>query len=240
MRFVNYGGRCFKELIRDPLSIIFAILLPMFLLFIFQQFNIPNEAYLIENFTPGIIVFGFSFISMFVATLVAKDRSTSLLSRLAISPMKPHDFVLGYILATFPVVLIQIVLFFALAVILGLKLSLGLILSIFVIILISLLFTSLGILIGSFSTENGAAGVSSVIVQLVCFTSGMYFPKEMLGKFFGTVCEYLPFESCVTVIKAVMNNDAIEIRNIAVLLIYFAVIFISGIWLFNKKIHGEK
>ncbi len=81
MRILNFANRNLKEIIRDPLSIIFAILLPLFLLFIFQQFEIPNEVYQIENFTPGIVVFSFSFITLFTAMLVAKDRGTSLLTR---------------------------------------------------------------------------------------------------------------------------------------------------------------
>ena len=52
MRIINFAKRNFKEIIRDPLSIIFAILLPLFLLFIFQQFNIPSENYKLEKFTP--------------------------------------------------------------------------------------------------------------------------------------------------------------------------------------------
>ena len=62
MRILNFAKRNFKEIIRDPLSIVFAIILPLFLLFIFQQFNIPNEAYKLENFTPGVLIFSFSFI----------------------------------------------------------------------------------------------------------------------------------------------------------------------------------
>lgn len=59
MRTLNFAKRNFKEIIRDPLSIIFAIVLPLFLLFIFQQFKIPNDAYKLENFTPGIMIFSF-------------------------------------------------------------------------------------------------------------------------------------------------------------------------------------
>ena len=59
MRILNFAKRNFKEIIRDPLSIVFAILLPLFLLFIFKQINIPSENYELKNFTSGIIVFGF-------------------------------------------------------------------------------------------------------------------------------------------------------------------------------------
>ena len=37
MRMINFARRNFKELIRDPLSLVFEIALPIFLLFIFQQ-----------------------------------------------------------------------------------------------------------------------------------------------------------------------------------------------------------
>ena len=94
MRTLNFAKRNFKEIIRDPLSLIFAVILPLFLLFIFQQFDIPSESYKLENFTPGIIVFGFSFITLFTAMLISKDRTTSLLIRLGISPMKSVDYIL--------------------------------------------------------------------------------------------------------------------------------------------------
>ena len=98
MRIINFAKRNFKEIIRDPLSIVFSILLPLFLLFIFNQINIPNENYELQNFTPGIIVFGFSFITLFTAMLVSKDRTSSLLIRLGISPMKSIEYIVGYIL----------------------------------------------------------------------------------------------------------------------------------------------
>ena len=104
MRALNFAKRNFKELIRDPLSLIFEIALPLFLLFIFQQFNLPNDLFKINNFTPGIIVFGFAFITLFSATLIAKDRTSSLLIRLGTSPMKPKDYIIGYVLSIIPII----------------------------------------------------------------------------------------------------------------------------------------
>ena len=97
MRMINFAKRNFKELIRDPISLIFEIALPLFLLFIFQQFNLPDDIYKIEYFTPGIILFGFAFITLFSSTLISKDRTSSFLIRLGTSPMKSSDYILGYI-----------------------------------------------------------------------------------------------------------------------------------------------
>ncbi len=241
MKMLNFAKRNFKELIRDPLSLSFEIVLPLFLLFIFQQFNIPDDNYKLEYFTPGIILFGFSFITLFTANLVSKDRCSSFLIRLGTSPMKSSDFILGYILSLLPIVVIQNVLFFVVAIILGLNFSINIIFTILVSIVVSILFISLGILVGSITSEKGTGGVGSVIVQLVCFTSGMYFSKELVGKFFSTICEILPFESCLNIIKAVLNNsyEIISIRNIVVFLIYFVAILLLSINLFKKKMVSD-
>ena len=242
MRILNFAKRNFKEIVRDPLSLIFAIILPLFLLFIFQQINIPSESYNIENFTPGIIIFGFSFITLFTATLVAKDRSTSLLIRLGISPMKSVDYILGYMLSIIPMILIQNILFFALALILKLPFTPYILLAILISVFISIIFISWGLIIGSLVSEKASSGISSIIIQLVAFTSGMYFPLELLGNGFATVCKVLPFESCVTILKAFVNANftLIEPRNIIVLLVYTILILVTSILIFKKKMLNTK
>ena len=242
MRVFNFAKRNFKEIVRDPLSLIFAIILPLFLLFIFQQINIPSESYNIENFTPGIVIFGFSFITLFTATLVAKDRSTSLLIRLGISPMKSVDYILGYMLSILPMILIQNILFFALALILKLPFTPYILLAILISVFISIIFISLGLIIGSLVSVKASSGISSIVVQLVAFTSGMYFPLELLGNGFATVCKVLPFESCVTILKAFVNANftLIEPRNIIVLLVYTILILVASILIFKKKMLNTK
>lgn len=241
MRTLNFAKRNFKEIIRDPLSIIFSVLLPLFLLFIFKQINIPNESYELHNFTPGIVVFGFSFITLFTAMLVSKDRTSSLLIRLGISPMKPIEYILGYMLSIIPLILIQNVLFFILAIALGLSFSINIIWAILISIVIAILFIAIGIILGSLFSEKASSGISSIVVQLVCFTSGMYFPRELLGNVFSRICEYLPFESCVTIIKGVMNAnlESITIRNIIVFSIYTILALIISILIFKEKMISD-
>ena len=241
MRTLNFAKRNFKEIIRDPLSIIFSVLLPLFLLFIFKQINIPNESYELHNFTPEIVVFGFSFITLFTAMLVSKDRTSSLLIRLGISPMKPIGYILGYMLSIIPLILIQNVLFFILAIALGLSFSINIIWAILISIVVAILFIAIGIILGSLFSEKASSGISSIVVQLVCFTSGMYFPRELLGDVFSRICEYLPFESCVTIIKGVMNAnlESITIRNIIVFSIYTILALIISILIFKEKMISD-
>ncbi len=241
MRMLNFAKRNFKELIRDPLSLVFEIILPVFLLFIFQQIKVPDDAYKLENFTPGIIIFGFSFITLFTATLVAKDRGSSLLIRLGTSPMKSSDYILGYILSLIPIIIIQDILFFIVAILLGLTFTINIIYTILISILVSVLFITLGILIGSLVSEKASGGVGSIIVQLVCFTSGMYFSKDLVGKMFSKVCEILPFESCLNIIKGTLNNNMqiIETRNIIIYVLYTFLVLIISVILFKKRMTSD-
>ena len=240
MRILTFANRNFKEIIRDPLSIIFAIILPLFLLYIFEQFKIPNEVYNIENFTPGIIIFSLSFITMFTASLVAKDRSTSLTTRLGVSPMKSIDYILGYSISVLPIVLIQNILFFITAILLGLNFSINIIYTILVTIPISILFISLGILIGTITNEKSSSGVSSIVVQLVAFTSGMYFSTDMVGNTFSTICKILPFQSTLNITKSVLNNSYNNIlTSILVVVIYTIITIVLEIFLFKKKMISD-
>ena len=240
MRTLTFAQRNFKEIIRDPLSIIFAIILPLFLLYIFQQFKIPNEVYSIENFTPGIIIFSLAFITMFTASLVAKDRTSSLTARLGVSPMKGTDYILGYTLAVVPLVLIQNILFFITAVILGLKFNINVIYTILAVIPISMLFISLGILIGTITTEKSSSGVSSIVVQLVAFTSGMYFTTDMVGNTFSTICHILPFESSLNITKGILNSSYNNILfSIVIVSIYTIIVVILAIVLFKRKMISD-
>ena len=241
MRMINFAKRNFKELIRDPLSLVFEIALPLFLLFIFQQFDIPAENYRLENFTPSIILFGFSFITLFTATLVAKDRTSSFLIRLGTSPMKSSDYILGYILSLLPIVLIQNILFFLTAIIMGLEFTVSIIPTILVSMIISIFFISLGILIGSLVSEKGTGGLGSIIVQLVCFTSGMYFPKEVMGGVFEAICKALPFEVCLNIIQGTLHNDFsnLTLIHIIVFLIYFIAVLLLSIIVFKKRMISD-
>ena len=100
--------------------------------------------------------------------------------------MRPIEYVLGYILAVLPIIILQNILFFVVAICLGLHFNMQVIYTILASIPLSVLFISLGILIGSFTTEKSASGVSSIVVQLVAFTSGMYFSSFLSLRLFIT------------------------------------------------------
>lgn len=240
MRIYALVKRNFKEIVRDPLTLVFAIILPIFLLFIFQQFDIPSEVYNIENFAPSIIIFGYSFITLFTATLIAKDRASSLLSRLFASSLRSRDYILGYILALLPVALIQSILFFITALLLGLPFSINILITILIMLPISILFIAFGILIGSLVNDKAAPGIGSIIVQLVCFTSGMYFSIDQIGGFLKVLARILPFSYAVDIAKNSLAGS-LETTILAIIItsIYTLIIFILSSIVFKSKMISD-
>ena len=69
----------------------------------------------------------------------------------------------------------------------------------------------------------------------------MYFPRELLGDVFSKICEYLPFESCVTIIKGIMNAnlESITIRNIAVFTLYTLILLVISVVIFKRKMISD-
>lgn len=178
--------------------------------------------------------------TLFTAALVANDRESSLLSRLFSSPMKPMEYIFGYTLAILPIVVIQSTLFYIVAIFLGLKLSIGVVLSILVAIPISILFISLGIFIGCITTAKSSSGLGSIVVQLVAFTSGMYFSSDIVGKTFNIICELLPFSRMLDIIKETLNNNYVNIlSNSIISIIYIVGITIIAILVFKKKMFSD-
>ena len=110
-RMLSFANRTMKEILRDPLTMAFGLGFPVVLLLLLSliQANIPVEMFELTHLTPGITVFGLSFMTLFSAQLISKDRTSSLLTRLYTTPLKATDFILGYLLPVIPLCLVQAV-----------------------------------------------------------------------------------------------------------------------------------
>ena len=88
MKMMTFAGRCAKEILRDPVNLFFGLGFPLVLLALLSaiQANIPVDLFAINALTPGITVFGLSFLTLFSVTLIARDRETAFLQRLYTIP----------------------------------------------------------------------------------------------------------------------------------------------------------
>jgi ABC-2 type transport system permease protein len=184
---LTFAKRCAKEIVRDPINLCFGLGFPLVLLYLLSalQSNIPVPLFEIEHLAPGVAVFGLSFMTLFSATLVAKDRTSSLLQRLYTTPMKPLDFILGYILPLLPISLMQSAICYLVAFFLGLAPSVNILLALVFILPISLLFVALGLLFGSILNDKAVGGIcGALLTNLSAWLSGIWFDLELVGGVF--------------------------------------------------------
>ncbi|MBP3666338.1 MAG: ABC transporter permease [Clostridia bacterium] len=210
MRMLTFAGRNVKEILRDPLTVLFGLGFPLILLLLLSaiQANIPVSLFEIQSLAPGITVFGLSFITLFSAAILAKDRSSSLLQRLYTTPLTPVDFILGYTLPILPMALAQTALCYAAALLLGLDLTVDILLAILLNLPASLLFISLGLLFGSILNEKQVGGIcGALLTNLTAWMSGIWFDLELVGGVFQRVAHALPFYHAVELARATLTGQ---------------------------------
>ena len=214
MRLLTFAGRNTKEILRDPLTVCFGLGFPLILLLLLSaiQANIPIPLFEIGSLTPGITVFGLSFITLFSATVIAKDRGSSLLQRLYTTPLTASDFILGYTLPLIPMAVLQTALCYPFALLLGLQPSVNILYAILLNIPVSVLFISLGLLFGSILNEKQVGGIcGALLTNLSAWLSGIWFDLSLVGDGFGKVANALPFVHAVEMERAVLAGRYADI-----------------------------
>ncbi len=214
MKILKFSDRVRKEILRDPLNLFFGLAFPLVLLALLSaiQANAPVELFAIDSLAPGIAVFGLSFMTLFSAQLVAKDRESAFLQRLYTTPLRATDFILGYILPMLPIVLAQSIICYGAALAFGLSFSLNILYCLLFVLPISLFFVSLGLLCGSLMGTKAVGGICGALLTNVCaFLSGAWFDLSLVGGAFQRIAELLPFVHAVELERALLagNFDSI-------------------------------
>jgi len=240
MRFAELAKRNFKEMCRDPLSMGLEIGIPAGFLVMFWALGLSmgDESFLIPAMlVPGIAVFGFVFLLMFSAVVLAKDRESALLSRLLTAPLKPRDFILSYSLPYIPVIILQMALCFGIGALLGLEMLGNAGLIFLVLLVMGICCVGLGMILGLLFTVNQVSGVGSAIITFVALLGGIWIDLEMIGGVFYDVGNALPFAHAIDAARDVMMGAGFS--NIATdfywVLGYTLVFYTLGIFLFRRR-----
>lgn len=239
MKMLALARRNRKEILRDPLNFGFGLGFPLIVLFLLHtiQSNIPLSLFEIQTVTPGIAVFGFSFITLFSAALLAKDRGSALLQRLYTTPLMPMDFILGYMLPMLPMAVAQCCICYLAAVALGLSVTVRLFYAIVLMVPVALLFVALGLLCGSVFTDKQAGGIcGALLTNLTAWMSGTWFDLKLMGTALQKVAYALPFVHAVDMERAVLAGNYTEIwPHLWWILGYTVCILAAAIVLFVRQ-----
>ncbi|HLR23468.1 MAG TPA: ABC transporter permease [Pseudogracilibacillus sp.] len=238
-----FAERNLKEILRDRLNMLFGFGLPvvmLILLSLMQKKLIGTEGiFSLENFVPGVAVFGLTFISLFAGVLISNDRDSSFLTRLFTSPLTGFDYIIGYSYPLLPMSIVQSVICFLTAVFLGLSISINILLAIVTLIPVAFLFISIGLMMGSLFSVKQMNGVGPIFINVVLWLGGIVFPVEKIGGTFQMICNALPFIHSVDLARAALNGNYSAIfPHLLWVIGYAVIIFILAVILFKKKMKG--
>lgn len=241
MRLLAFSGRNSKEILRDPLSLVFGIGFPVILILLISLMkrsldDMPVEVFGIESFAPGMAVFGLSFLALFLGMLISNDRNSSFLMRLFASPLTGFDYIVGYSLPLLPIAVFQSAICFATALLFGLPISANILLAIVVLIPVAALFISFGLLMGTHLSFSQVGGIGSILINVGAWLSGTWFNLDMIGGAFRTICYALPFAHAVDAVEAAITGDFASILpHVLWVIAYTAGIFALAVYSFRQK-----
>ena len=233
------------EIVRDPLSLVFLMAFPLVMEILFYFiFHKLTPQFEMKYLAPGIVVFSQAFLTLFGGLLIALDRSSSFLTRLYVSSAKAHEFILSYLLSLLPIAIIQSITFFVVGGIIDTSIfSITILFGILLSIVTSLIFISLGILLGSICNEKAIGGVASIVIAGQSVLSGMWFPQEGLDEGMVTFMKCLPFKNATDLIQNAINgiNNGFDdfAKPLLILLAYTIVVFVLAIFVFKNKMKSK-
>ena len=243
MRMFSYSLRTAREILRDPLNLGFGLGFPLVLLFLLSaiQANIPVSLFELEMLTPGLTVFGLAFMTLFSAALIAKDRSSSLLQRLYTTPLRPSDYILGYMLPVLPISAAQCLLCYLAAACLGLKLTINVLWALLLLIPAEMFFIALGLLCGSVLTDKQVGGIcGALLTNLTAWLSGVWFDLNLVGGTFKAIAYALPFVHAVEMERAVLAGNYSNIwTHLLWVLAYSAATLFAAVLLFLRQMRRQ-
>ena len=243
MRMLTFAKRCTKEILRDPINLGFGLGFPLVLLALLSalQANIPASLFEIDTLTPGITVFGLSFITLFSATLIAKDRESALLQRLYTTPLTGLDFIMGYMLPILPIALGQSIICYLFAIPLGLTVRVNVIYAIIGIIPMAIFNIALGLLCGSLLGVKQVGGIcGALLTNLSAWLSGVWFDLNLVGGAFKKIANILPFYHAVEMEKALVSGNFGEVAvHIFPIILYSIFITAVAVYCFLRQMKRQ-
>ena len=233
---VTFAKRCTKEILRDPINLAFGLGFPLVLLLLLSaiQANLPVSLFEIDSLTPGITVFGLSFMTLFSATLIAKDRESALLQRLYTTPLKGRDFIMGYMLPLLPISIVQTLICYIVAIPLKLTLSVNIVYAVIGMIPMAVFNITLGLLCGSILGVKQVGGIcGALLTNFSAWLSGIWFDLELVGGAFEKVANALPFVHAVEMERALCRGDlALAGTHVIPVLLYSVLTTVLAVFCF--------
>ncbi len=257
---LTFMKRNLKEMTRDPLIYIFCAGFPVFMVLMFQiilKYAGDNVLiFEVKSLIPGIMMFSYSMLMLITSLLISKDKTSAFLKRLYTSPMKSHNYIIGYFVPFLIIGIVQSIICIILGYIFGATSGTGFIsfgrslLLIIEMLPIMIINIFIGMILATLLNEKSAPAVTSIFISLSGIIGGAWMPLEAMGDF-EKVASCLPFYPAVylgrVVTKATHVIPANTIytfsdRGLMFLLILFGYLILFGVLtivFFNKRLKND-
>ena len=231
--------RTAKEILRDPLTVFFGLGFPLVVLGLLSaiQANVPAPLFVPEKLTPGVTVFGLSFLTLFSALLISRDRCSALLLRLYTTPLRPVHYIFGYLLPMLPLALAQTALCYGFGLLLGLPWKGTILTATLLTLPAAMVFIALGLLCGSLLTDKQVGGVcGALLTNLSAWLSGIWFDVALVGGAFEAAAQALPFYHGVALARAAYGGTLDQaLSHLWVVLAWAAGLTALAVWAFLRQ-----
>ena len=228
-----------KEIVRDPISLVFLYGLPLIMEILFYfLFASKTDQFKMAYLAPAMVGFSNVFLSLFLGILMAVDRGSAFMTRLYTTEVKPWEYILSYALAVFPFGLSQTVLLLVVGGIIDPSFwGVGFLYALLASMLVIAFFIAVGLFLGTVCNEKSVGGVASVIITGQSILSGMWFPLDGMSQGFLIFLRVLPFRNASLLIQNVFFPPTFESVGEPVLILtaYTVVVGVLAMLLFRKK-----
>ena len=140
-----------------------------------------------------------------------------------------------------PISVLQCMVCYIIAIILGLSVTINILYAILFIIPISILYISMGLLCGSvMNDKHGRCNCEALLTNISAWLFGIWFNLELVGGTFKSIAYALPFVHTVDIERAVLSGNFIDIfPHVWWVFGYSVVILASSIFLFLRQMKEQ-
>lgn len=234
-----------KKFIREKPRLINAFCQPLLWLFIFgtgMRFSAGMPGINYQEFIfPGLVTQAMLFTSMFLGVSVIWDREFGFMKEILVSPISRPSIFLGKMIGVSTDVMIQGIIIFPFALLIGVRLSIFMVLKALpIMLLVTFGLVCIGLTFASLMRSFEGFGLIQTFINLpMFFLSGALFPLANVPEWLQIVSYANPLTYGVDALRTIMmGNASVQIfpmgLDIAVLLGFDLIMFVIGTAAFSR------
>ncbi|MCF2706690.1 ABC transporter permease [Arcanobacterium haemolyticum] len=212
--FIALTGFAFWKHITNVFSLVFAVAIPVFMYLMFgpgQEYSDvwTGRANVAATVLVSMAAYGMIISTSMAGTNLALERSSGVARLFALTPVGDFQMILSRIIAAMFVNLFVMAIVYAVGYTNGASMYAGAWLASFgIIVALALLPAAIGVACACVFRSDAAFSVSSAVIFLSCFASGMFIPIDQMGEFWANLAPWTPTYGIVQMTHLPLYSEA--------------------------------